>query len=164
MYPKQNKPQTIKSTENAPLDHRSLLQFLTANLTPRIPPIFVASISSAAPRHFRACWGDVRTWASLCGTGLCGYTQEGTRSSLASYHPCPFTGDAMGTSLEVLAKGRFLGFIGSVRGRRGCALEAVQAVTPKRQRKWCQRVKLAGGCCISCFRNWLWFQQQFLLR
>lgn len=48
----------------------------------------------------------------------------------------------------MLAKGRFLGIIGSVRGRRGCALEAVQAVTPERQQKQCQRVKLAGGCLI----------------
>lgn len=44
---KQKKPQRIKSTENAALGHRSILQFLIVKFTARTQSVFVAS-----PHHF----------------------------------------------------------------------------------------------------------------
>lgn len=96
-----------------------------------------SSLPQQLPRHFWACWGTQGTWVSPHRAGLCGSAREGTGSSMAGWHPCPFAGHGGGTSPGVLAKGRELGVMGSSRKRKGWALEAAQAAAPERRQQRC---------------------------
>lgn len=161
VWTKQKKPQRIKSTENAALGHRSILQFLIVKFTAKTQSVFVAS-----PHYFLnalqsllgmlgGMQGTIPRCAELC---RCAQEAQGAGWMVITYmllHPISWVDFPRGLDKAGL------GTTGGRRRKRCWELETELTAALKRQKQWCQWVELTEGCLIYCFRNWLWFQQQF---